>query len=138
MRRVHRWIAVFAVVAGIYYGSTGLLLQTMDLRALYSRAPATSPTMQSIRVGINGTPNFQVIREPDYAADPLPADFDFETALTTVVRGGRATIGNAPVSFLEFRVLDGERVGQLASQGQLFRFDATTGASLGAPSAGTQ
>ena len=113
-------------------------MQWMDLRALLGHAPATDPTMQAMRVGINGPPNFQVIREPDYAAEPLPDDFDFDAALATILAAGRTAIGDAPRSFIDFRVLDGRPVGQVATQGRLFGFDAATGAVLGEPAPVTQ
>jgi uncharacterized iron-regulated membrane protein len=133
VRKFHRWIAVFAVVAGLYYGTTGIVMQLMDLRALLNHAPATDPTMQAMRVGINGPPNFQVISEPDYAAQPLPPGFDFDTALATILQAGRSALGNAPFSYIDIRVQNGRPVGQIASGGRLFGFDAVTSASLGAP-----
>ncbi len=134
MRTVHRFVAVIAVLFAIYIASTGILIQLMDLRALLSHAPASDSTMQAIRVGIDGPPNFQVIREPDYSADPLPANFNFDIALETVVKSGRMAIGDASINFLELRMADGKPVGQIASQGRLFRFDAVSGAVVGASS----
>jgi uncharacterized iron-regulated membrane protein len=134
MRTVHRWVAVLAVLFGLYYGSTGLFIQLIDQRALLSHAGASDPTMQAIRVGHDGPPNFQVIREPDYSAAALPGDFDFDAALPTVMQAGRAAVSNGPIAFLEFRMLNGRPVGQVASKGQLFGFDASTGAVLGVPS----
>ncbi len=107
----------------------------MDLRALLSHAPASDVTMQAIRVGIDGPPNFQVISEPDYSADPLPVDFNFDIALDTIVKSGRAAVGDASISFLELRMVEGMPVGQVASQGRLLRFDAATGAVMGASEA---
>jgi hypothetical protein len=85
MRSVHRFVAVFAVLFGFYIGCTGTLLQMVDLRTLFSHAPATDPNMQAIREGFSGPPNFRVILDSDYSAAPLPADFDFDSALATVV-----------------------------------------------------
>ena len=134
MRTVHRLVAAFVVLFGIYIASTGILIQALDLRALLTHAPADDPTMQAIRVGHDGPPNYQVIREPDYAAQPLPADFDIVATVAALYRGGRALIGDAPVGFLEVRMEDGKPVGVLGSKGEVFRFDAA-GAPLGAPSA---
>jgi uncharacterized iron-regulated membrane protein len=133
MRTVHRVLAVFVTLFALWLASTGVFTQVLGLRALLSHAPANDPTMQAIRVGINGPPNFQVIREPDYSADALPSAFDFDAALGTVAKSARAAVGDAPLSFLELRVLNGKPVGQVASKGQLFGFDVSTGASLGEP-----
>lgn len=134
MRTVHRYVAAFVVLFALYIGFSGVFIQLIDLKALLGDAPAIDPTIQAIRVGQSGPPNFQVIGEPDYSADALPADFDFDRALATVVQSGRVAIGNAPVAFLELRMIDGKPVGQVASDGRLFRFDAATGAMAGAPS----
>jgi hypothetical protein len=79
MRTVHRFVAVFAVLIGLYIGSTGTLIQLLDLRALLSHAPASDPSMQAIREGHDGPPSFQVIVDSDYFGEPLPADFNFDT-----------------------------------------------------------
>jgi uncharacterized iron-regulated membrane protein len=134
MRTVHRIVAVLAVLFGLYVGATGVMVQSMDLWSILGRAPATDPTMQAIRVGHDGPPNFQVIREPDYLAQALPRTLDPNAALSTVMTAARATLGDAPVSFVELRMADGRPVGQVVSKGLLRSFDATTGAALGAPS----
>jgi uncharacterized iron-regulated membrane protein len=133
MRTVHRYVAVFAVLFGLYVGCTGVLLQLIDLRTLLNHAPATDPNMQAIREGHDGPPNFRVIVEPDYAAAPLPADLDFDSALATVVKAEHAATGDAPISFVELRMMDGRPVGQVSSRGRLLRFDALTGEILISP-----
>jgi uncharacterized iron-regulated membrane protein len=132
MRAVHRYIAVFVVLFAVYVSSTGLLTQTVDLQALLRRAPATDPTMQAIRVGQGGPPNFKVMRDPDYAAAAMPAGFDYDAALAKVTASARTALGDAPRSFVEFRMLDGRPAVRVASQGRIWPFDATTGAVAGA------
>jgi uncharacterized iron-regulated membrane protein len=132
VRTVHRLVAAFTVLFGFYISSTGILIQLLDLHAVLGRAPADDPTMQAIRVGHDGPPNYQVIREPDYSAESLPADFDFAATLSALFQGARAQLGGAPISFLEVRMMDGKPIGQLASHGLVYRFDAA-GALLGAP-----
>jgi uncharacterized iron-regulated membrane protein len=134
MRKIHRFIAVFAVIFAIFIASTGVVLQTMDLQALLRHAPATDPTMQGIRAGIDGPPNFRVVRDSDYSARPLPADFNYDSALGTVIAAGRTALGDAPMSYVELRMVDGKPVGQVASRGRLYRFDATSGQRLGTAS----
>jgi uncharacterized iron-regulated membrane protein len=133
MRTVHRFLAVFFLVFGLYAATTGLTTQIIDEQALLRHAPATDPTMQAIRVGGAGPPNFQVIRIGDYAAETLPAGFDLDAALGAVMKGARAALGQNPVAFVEFRMVDGKPVGQVASMGQMLRFDAKDGAALGGP-----
>ena len=65
MRKVHRFLAVFAMFFGLYVGTTGTLIQLIDLKTLLSHAPASDPNLQSIREGYDGPPNFQVLGEGD-------------------------------------------------------------------------
>jgi hypothetical protein len=133
MRDFHRYIAAFAVFFGLYMASLGLTIQVMDLTTLSRGAPATDETMQSIRVGQDGPPNFRVIRDGDYAAPPLPTNFDFTSALMTVMKSSRAALAAAPLAFVEFRTAEGRPVGQVATGGKSYRFDAATGAPIGQP-----
>jgi hypothetical protein len=107
MRTIHRFIAVLLVVFSIFIAATGITIQLMDLPALLKHAPATDPTMQAIRVGIDGPPNFQVIREPDYSAESLPMDFDFDRSLAAAIQSRHATLMGAPIGFLVWRMMDG-------------------------------
>jgi uncharacterized iron-regulated membrane protein len=133
MRTVHRVLAIFVALPLIWIALTGVFMDLIGLHAQIEHAPATDPTIQAIHVGTNGPPNFQVIRDPDYAANPLPSGFDFDTALVTVVASARATLGKAPISFVEFRMRDNKPIGQIASRGQLYAFDAATGSAIGPP-----
>ncbi len=130
MRRLHRSIALIAVFFGLYVGSTGMLIQFVDLRSILGHAPANDPDVQAIRDGRDGPPNFQVLRDSDFEAMSLPAGFDFNGALATVIRSARTVAGTAPVSFIELRMLEGRPVGQVAALGKLLRFDALSGAVL--------
>jgi uncharacterized iron-regulated membrane protein len=130
MRRLHRSIALIAVFFGLYVGGTGMLIQFVDLRSILSHAPANDPDVQAIRDGRDGPPNFQVLRDSDFEAMVLPANFDFDRALATVIGSKRAVAGDAPMSFIELRMLGGQPVGQVAALGKLLRFDAQTGAVL--------
>src|SRR4051812_17634446 len=113
MRKAHRFVAVFALIFALYVASTGLFIQALDLRALLAGAPASDPTMQAIRVGQNGPPNFQVIREEDYAAAPLPPGLDLQSAMARVASSARGTAGGAGPRFIELRNIDGKAVGQV-------------------------
>jgi uncharacterized iron-regulated membrane protein len=131
MRKAHRWIAVFAVLIALYISLTGIAIQSIDLAALLRHAPATDSTVQAMREGIDGPPNFRVIVENDYAAPALPSNFSFDLALTTLLAAGHQKLGAAPISFVEFRMADGAPVGQLLSKKLVYRFDAASGRSIG-------
>jgi uncharacterized iron-regulated membrane protein len=133
MRAVHRILAVFAVAFGLYIATTGVLTQLTDLQAVLNHAPASNPTMQAIRNGIYGPPNYQVIRDADFSAPALPAEFDYNRALKTVAREARASLGDQPISFIELRVADGIVVGKVGSRRKILTFNASTGALIGAP-----
>lgn len=133
IRRIHRWVAVVAVFFAVFIATTGITLQMMDLGALLRHAPAVDPTMQAIREGIDGPPNFQVIRDADYSAPALPSAFDFNDSLPIVADAVRHVVGGGPIDYLELRMEDGRPVGQVASRGRLYRFDAVSGEQLGKP-----
>jgi uncharacterized iron-regulated membrane protein len=135
MRKVHRFLALIAVLFGLYVGGTGTLIQVIDLRSILSHAPANDPEVQAIRDGRDGPPNFQVIRDADFDTMSLPTDFDFDRALTEVINSERAVVGDAPMSFIELRMMDAQPVGQVAVLDKLLRFDALTGAVLTDPQA---
>jgi len=62
----------------LYIGVTGLIIQSIDLRAIASHAAATDPEMMAIQESIDGSGNYEVIAPADYAAAALPANFDFK------------------------------------------------------------
>jgi uncharacterized iron-regulated membrane protein len=133
VRKIHRFLAIVAIVFGLYVAGTGTLLQLVDLKTVLSDAPATDPNLEAIREGLDGPPNFQLLVTADYTFPDLPSGFDFDNALNTVVRSERAATGGAPMSFVELRMMDGKPVGQIASQGKLLRFDTATGEVLAGP-----
>lgn len=131
LRAIHRIITVVVVVFTLYLGVTGTLIQLIDLKTLFTHAPATDPNMQAIREGINGGGGFQVISIPDYTAAPLPAGEPLPQLFHTVLQAARDKAGPASLRFLEVRMLDGKPVGQVDIGGKVMRFDARTGAYLG-------
>jgi uncharacterized iron-regulated membrane protein len=137
VQRLHRYLAVVAAFLALYVGATGVLIQLTDLWTLLSHAPASDPNLQSMRQGHNGPQNFQVVVDADYDARALPTEFDFDRSLTAVLSSARTIAAGAPLRFVEFRVVDGASIGQVASEGRLLRFDATTGAVLAGPDTAT-
>lgn len=133
MRKVHRILAVFAIFFGLYASVTGIVLQSIDLKTILGHAPADDPDLKAIREGRNGPPNFAVATDSDFKAAPLPTGFDFDRALATVMQSARALPGGADIRFVEFRMVKGQPVGQLAMGGKLTRIDALTGKVLVSP-----
>jgi uncharacterized iron-regulated membrane protein len=134
MRRYHRYIAVFALLFAAWFSITGGLTQIIDLQAILRNAPGTDPSMEAMRVGINGPPNFVVINGDDYQAPPLPADLRLDKALDTAIEGARSSLGEAaPFSFVDLRVRGGRAVSEILSAGKLYTFDLRTGEAVGAP-----
>ena len=113
VRPFHRILGTILLLFTLYLGVTGLMVQSVDLRAILSHAAATDPEMMAIRESIDGTGNFAVIQPTDYAAPALPDGFDFNAALATVLKSARSSVGGAPLKYVEVRVVDGKPIGQV-------------------------
>ena len=109
---------------------TGTAIQSIDLLALLGRAPAGDPNIQSMHEGINGPPNFQVIADDDYAAEPLPSSLDYQRALSLVLPAVREVAPSVALIFLEFRMQGGTPVVHVKAKNQDWRFDAMSGLAL--------
>lgn len=130
MRTVHRVITLFVVIVTLYLGTTGTLIQLVDLRSLLGHAPATDVNMEALREGGNGPGAFQVISDPDYSAAVLPSDLKLETSFAKVLNTASKVAGNAALGYVEMRMIDGKPVGQIKADRQLLRFDAVTGDAI--------
>ncbi|MHB8284311.1 MAG: PepSY domain-containing protein [Caulobacteraceae bacterium] len=95
-----------------------------------SHAPATDPNMMAIRESIDGASNFAVISPRDYAAKAFPGGLKLGAAAARVLRSARQAVGDAPLSYLELRMIGDMPIGQVLAGKRLLRFDATTGARL--------
>jgi hypothetical protein len=134
IRPVHRIVGTIILLFTLYFGVTGLIIQTIDLRAIASRASATDPEMMAIRESIDGTGNYAVIEPADYAAADLPKGYDFDAALSNVLKSARLSFGaSTPLKFLELRMIDGKPVGLVQTADHLARFNPETGAELPDP-----
>jgi uncharacterized iron-regulated membrane protein len=131
LRTIHRVVTVFVVLFTVYLGFTGTVIQLIDLRSLFTHAPAVDPNVRAMREAFDGPGAFQVIATSDHVAPPLPAETDFDAMLTTTVKAARATLGAAPLRFVELRMEGGRPVGQVRSEKPELRFDAVTGESMG-------
>ena len=131
VRPVHRIIGILTLIGALYLAVTGSVIQSVDLRAILSHAPGTDKEMAQVREGLNGPVNFAVIQPTDYEATPLPPDFDFQTALSTVLHQARAVAGDAvPFRYVDLRVAGGQPIGIVRAGEQTIRVDAATGAVL--------
>ena len=134
IRPVHRIVGTIILLFTLYFGVTGLIIQTIDLHAIASRAAATDPEMMAIRESIDGTGNYAVIEPADYAAAVLPKGYDFYAALSNVLKSARLSLGaSTPLKFLELRMIDGMPVGLVQTGDHLARFNPETGAALPDP-----
>jgi uncharacterized iron-regulated membrane protein len=132
LRSVHRTIAIFALLFICYLGVTGSMLQIIDLHTLFKHKPATDPEMLSIRESLFGARNFSVIDGPDYDAQPLPANFDFDGAMTTALSAAGSS-ASRDLRYIEFRTEGLRRVVVLGSGKTSRFFDATTGVIVPPP-----
>ena len=118
----------------LYVVITGITIQLIDLKALYSHAPATDPVMQSIHEGIMGPPGFAVIRTEDYAASSLPKGASADEMLKTVLAAASEVAPAARYKWVELRMDGNVPVGMVATiddKRHQLEFNALTGASMG-------
>ena len=133
MRTVHRVVSIVVVLFTLYLGLTGSLIELIDLRTMATVSSPFDPNLRAMREDFAGPPNFEVLQSGDHQGQPLPVGADLGAMLRTVVTGARATLGAAPLKFVELRMADGRPVGQVERGDRKLRFDAATGRSLGAP-----
>ena len=147
MRPIHRIVGTILLAFTLYFAVTGSIVQLIDLRTIASHAAATDPDMMAIRESLDGTPNYQVIQPADYAAVALPESYDFNAALSNVLKAARSSLAaGTPLRYLELRVIDGKPIG-LVQAGEpavlgpggrtanIIRFDPATGSTLSNPPA---
>jgi uncharacterized iron-regulated membrane protein len=118
----------------LYVATTGIIIQLIDMKAIYSGAPASDPNMQSIREGIMGPPGFALITTADYTALPLPADADAQKMLETTRAAARQVVPTDRIKWVELRMDGSVPVGIVAfagAQPQQLKFNALTGSAMG-------
>lgn len=134
MRTWHRWTMTVAALFFIYVATTGIIIQLVDMKTLYSHAPATDPNMQSIREGVTGPPGFALIKTSDYSELPLPLDADVQKMLQTVRVAARASEPTDALKWLELRMDGSVPVGIVSfagAQPRQLKINALTGAVIG-------
>ncbi|MHB8284316.1 MAG: PepSY-associated TM helix domain-containing protein [Caulobacteraceae bacterium] len=132
LKSIHRGVTVFVVLFLLYLGGTGVMIQLIDMRSLATHASPFDPNVRAMREAFDGPGTYQVIATSDYVAEPLPARADLPAMFARVMAGARRDLGEAPLKFVELRMVDGRAVGQVNLGTSLRRFDANTGVTLGA------
>jgi uncharacterized iron-regulated membrane protein len=112
IRPLHRIVGTILLLFTLYIGVTGLMIQSVDLRAILTHAAATDPEMMAIRESIDGTGNFAVIQPADYAAAALPDGYDLNAAVSKAVAAAHSSVGaGTPLKYVEVRVINGKPIG---------------------------
>lgn len=130
LRQIHRLVTVTIVAFTLYLGVTGALIQLIDLKTLYTHAPATAPDLQAIRESFDGPDDYKVRETHDYLAKALPGDRQFPAMFATVMAAARKSAGDAPLKYAELRMMGDIPVGQIGLGKGHWRFDAQSGAVL--------
>ena len=126
-RATHRLVTVVVVVVTLYLAVTGTMIQLIDLRSIFTKAPASDPNVMAMREAFDGPGSYAVRAVKDYTAPALPANADFTGMLVRTIQSARLTVGNIPLRYVELRMADKKPVGIVESAGRLAEFDATTG-----------
>ncbi len=130
LRYIHRWAALIIVLATLYLGVTGTVMQLIDFRSLLAHVPATDANVRAMNEGFDGPPGFAVRTSADYLARSLPASDRFEAMLDQTMRSAHASLGDAPLRYVELRMAGDVPVGQVGVGDGHVRFDARSGALL--------
>ena len=131
-RTIHRTVMVVIVLVTLYLGATGTMIQLVDLRSIFTHAPADDPNVEAMREAADGPGNYAVIAPKDYTASALPQGVDLEGLLSRVMQSARMTVGDVPLRYVELRMADGKPVGIVESAGRMARFDAVSGQIISA------
>ena len=127
LRATHRLVTVVIVAVTIYLAFTGSMVQLIDLRSIFTKAPASDPNVMAMREAFDGPGNYAVRTVKDYTAPALPANADLAGMLSRTMESARLTVENTPLRYVELRMADSQPVGIVESAGRLAEFDATTG-----------
>jgi uncharacterized iron-regulated membrane protein len=120
-------VALVIIAVTLYLSATGTLIQLIDLRSIFTKAPASDPNVMAMREAFDGPGSYAVRAVKDYTAPALPADADLAGMLARTMESARLTVENTPLRYVELRMADNKPVGIVESAGRLAQFDATTG-----------
>jgi len=128
LKAVHRTAGIMIAIVLIYLSITGLTLQLIDLRLIFTHAPLTDPDMMSMLELQGG--DSEVFTPADKTAQVLPPNVDVNAALAVTLKSARATLGNGSLRYLDFRMLDGKLVATMQTQQFTASYDGASGALL--------
>ena len=128
LKAVHRISGITVLIVLLYLAVTGLVIQAIDLRLIFTHAPLTDPDMMTMMETPGG--GYQILTVPDLTAQALPADVDVNAMLQKVLQSAPLALGNAPLRFVEFRMVGGKPVGQVQTKQENVSFDGATGALI--------
>lgn len=131
-RATHRMVTLIIVVVTTYLAATGTMIQLIDLRSIFTHAPADDPNVEAMHEDYYGPGGYAVIGPKDYAAPALAEGADLQAMLTRTMQSARLTAGPIPLQYVELRMADGKPVGIVSASGRLAQFDAQTGQIISA------
>jgi hypothetical protein len=114
MRTVHRVVSAIAFLFMLYVGTTGTLIQTLDLTAMLSGRSESDPTMQSMNEGKFGNGFYSAVTLGAWGGAALPANVDVPGGFATALAAFHRAKPRVTPAFVEMRVVDGQVVGQVA------------------------
>ena len=136
LRTTHRITGVIVLTVLIYLSVTGLMMQSIDLwQIVVAHHEPADPDILGMLQRQGG--EFKILAKADNSAQPLPAALDTHAALDTVVKSARAALGNAPLRFVELRMLGGRLIGNVETRELSASFDGVTGAPISQAAAPT-
>ena len=126
----HRWASLLAGLLILYVAVTGVMTQSMDLFAQMTHQPASNPSLQEFHQHLNGTDNYAVVSDPDYAAQSLPSGLNIEGALSRLAQAARKAAPGQLMRFIELRMVGNRVAGHVLMGRQHLLFDLVSGARL--------
>jgi len=130
LRYFHRLATIAVGIVLLFLAVTGTLIQLIDLRSIYTQAPATDANVRAMRESFDGPPDYAVRRTDDYLSAPLPPASAFPAMFDIALRSARRNLGAQPLRFIELRMIGGVPVGQVGVGAGYVRFDARDGRLL--------
>lgn len=127
LRATHRLVMVVIVAVTLYLSFTGTMIQLIDLRSIFTHAPASDPNVIAMREAFDGPGSYEVRTVKDYTAAALPQNADYDAMLSRTMESARLTVGNLPLRYVEFRMADATPAGVVESGGRMAQFNALNG-----------
>ncbi len=129
LRSSHRIAGIIVLTVLVYLSITGLMVQSIDLRQIFlTHTEPVDPDIQSMLERQGG--EFNILTPADKFAQALPSTLDANAALDSVVKSARATLGAAPLRFVELRMFAGRLIGSVQTSQLNASYDVATGSLL--------